>query len=260
MSKRRRPRPASSTKFATARNAPPSSSAMELSAVNDTAHEAHRLATIEIDSGGSVGSALRLFKQAAAKVAEHPARRAPLSPDAMRARAARIRREVAAAEALASAAAELRYAEEKASVLRWRLQRSIQSEKRRLERDRRREEGGLYANQQRSDGRPTRMAIDPEACEFLKAYAVRRRTSVGYLVGRLAADVVSHNALPRIDRDDRCVTQRQIRLIGLDVETWTSFRSMAFDAHVTATRALGAVVEREARRLGWSMPRPDPAL
>ena len=109
-------------------------------------------------------------------------------------------------------------------MLRWRLQRSIKAERRRLERDRRREEGGLYANQHRSDGRPTRMAVDPEAWEFLKAYAIRRRTSVGYLVGRLVADVVSHSALPRINRDDRCVTQRQVRLIGLDVETWTSFR------------------------------------
>jgi hypothetical protein len=167
MSKRRRPRSASSTKSATARRTPPPSSATTLNAVNDTAEEAHRLAAIACDSGGSVGSALALFEQAAAKVAERPALRVPSSPDAMRAEAARIRREVAEADELASAASVLRDAEWKASVLRWRLQRSIQAEQRRLERDRLRAAGGLYANQGRSDGRPTRMAVDPEAWELL---------------------------------------------------------------------------------------------
>jgi hypothetical protein len=85
----------------------------------------------------------------------------------------------------------------------------------------------------------------------LKGEAVRRRTSVGYLVGRLVADVVRQSTLPRIPADDRCVTQRFARVVRVDVETWTSFRSMAFDAHVTTTRMLGLVVEREARRLGW---------
>ena len=112
-------------------------------------------------------------------------------------------------------------------------------------------EGGLYANQPRAENRPTRLAVDAGAWETLKGEAVRRRTSVGYLAGRLVVDVVRHNALARVPADDRCVTQRFARLMRVDVETWTTFRSMAFDAHVTTTRMLGFVVEREARRLGW---------
>jgi hypothetical protein len=258
MSRRRRPNSASATKSSTGRVTPPKPrSEPALSALVDLSAEAHRLAVIACDNGGSVGSALKLFEQAAAKVAERPVPSAALSADAMRAEAERMRREIAEATALAEAGWALRDAEWKATVLRWRLQRSISAEQRRLERDRRREEGGFYANQPRSDGRPTRLAVDPEAFDFLKSYAIRRRTSVGYLVGQLVADAVSHSALPRGVRDDRCATQRFIRLIALDVETWTTFKAMALDAHVTSTRMVGALVEHEARRRGWRAEKPD---
>jgi hypothetical protein len=62
---------------------------------------------------------------------------------------------------------------------------------------------------------------------------------------------VRHNTLVRVPADDRCATQRFARLVRVDIETWTLFRLTAFDAHVTTTRILGLVVEREARRLGW---------
>jgi hypothetical protein len=169
----------------------------------------------------------------------------------LRAEAALIRRQLDEAHELATSASILRDAELKAAEVRRRLQRTIEAEKRRLHRERRRAEGGLYANQPRSESRPTRLAVDAGAWEVLKGEAVRRRTSVGYLAGRLVADAVRHNTLPRAPADDRCVTERFARLVRVDVETWTSFRSMAFDAHVTTTRMLGLVVEREARRLGW---------
>jgi hypothetical protein len=260
MSRRRRTKPVSSAKSAATRRTPPASSATPHNAVVDSQQEAHRLAVIEIDNGGSVGSTLTLFEQAVEKVAERPAPPSPLSPDAMRAEAATMRREIAKATALAEAAWALRDAEIEAAALRRRLQRSIAAEQRRLEREQRRAEGGLYANQPRSDGRPARLAVDPEAWDVLKARSIRRRTSVGYLVGRLVADVVSHNALPAVHRHDRRATQRFVRLIDLDVETWTSFRAMALDAHLTTTRLLGVVVEHEARRLGWRVPRNDPAV
>jgi hypothetical protein len=169
----------------------------------------------------------------------------------MRAEAVALRRQLEEADELAAAAAILRDAELKAAEVRRRLQRTIETEKRRVHRERRRAEGGLYANQPRAENRPTRLAVDVRAWEVLKGEAVRRRTSVGYLASGLVADVVRDNTLPRVPADDRRGTQRFARLVRVDVETWTSFRSMAFDAHVTTTRMLGLVVEREARRLGW---------
>jgi predicted DNA-binding ribbon-helix-helix protein len=207
--------------------------------------------TIDSDSGGSGGSALTLFEQAAAKVAQRPPIADPLSPDELRAEAARVRREVAEATALAEAGWALRDAEYAATTLRRRLNRSISAEQRRLETDKRRQEGGLYAGQHRTDGRPTRLAVDLEAWDFLKAASIRRRIPVGYLLANLVTEAVSHSALPRVVRDDRCATQRFVRLILLDVETWTTFKAMAVDAHVTSTRMLGLIAEREARRLGW---------
>ncbi len=260
MSRRGRTKPVSSTKFAAARRTPPPPSAPAHNAVVDSQQEAHRLAVIEIDNGGSVGGALMLFERAAEKVAQRPLRLAPLSPAAMSAEAAAMRREIADATALADAATQLRDADVEAAALRRRLQRSISAEQRRLERERRRAEGGLYANQARSDGRPTRLAVDPAAWDVLKSESIRHRTSVGYVVGLLVAGAVRHNALPRMRDGGTRVIQRFVRLIDLDVETWTSFRAMALDAHVTTTRMLGVLVEGEARRLGWRVPRNDPAV
>lgn len=251
MSRRRRTKPSTPGRSPSSSWALPPVASSQLTASTTDHQDAHRLAVIEIDNGGSVGSALTLFEVAAAKVVHRPKPQKPLSPDEMRTQAAEVRREVSEAIELAEAAAILRDAEVKAAEVRRRLQRTIEAEKRRLDRERRRAQGGLYADQQRADNRPTRLAVDGGAWEVLKGEAVRRRTSVGYLAGQLVADVVRHNTLPRVPADDRCVTQRFARLVRVDVETWTSFRSMAFDAHVTTTRMLGLVVEREARRLGW---------
>jgi macrodomain Ter protein organizer (MatP/YcbG family) len=220
---------------------------------NDSAtgqNDAHRLAVIEIDNSGSVGSALTLFEQAAATVAQRPAPpKAPTAED-MRVEAEAIRRQIAEATELADAAAMLRDAELEAVALRRRLQRTISAEKHRLDRERRRAEGGLYAGQSRADNRPTRVAVDVDAWEVLKGDAIRRRSSVGYLVAQLIADAVRHNKLPRIPADDHSVTPRFARLVRLDVENWTAFRSMALDARVTTTRMVGVLVEYEAHRLG----------
>jgi hypothetical protein len=125
--------------------------------------DAHRLAVIEIDNGGSVGSALTLFDQAAAKIAQRTAPARASSADEMRAEAATIRRQVREATELVDAATVLRDAELEAAALRRRLQRTIAAEERRLDRERRRAEGGLYAGQPRSDNRPTRLAGTPTA-------------------------------------------------------------------------------------------------
>ena len=206
---------------------------------------------IAIDNSGSVGSALTLFERAAETVATRPETSQPLTAEEMRAEAEAIRRQTQEATELADAAAILRDAELDAAAMQRRLQRSISAEKHRLDRERRRAAGGLYAGQPRADNRPTRVAVDAEAWETLKGEAIRRRSTVGYLVGRLIADAVRHSKLPRIPADDRGLTPRFARLVRLDVDTWTTFRSMAFDAHVTTTRMVGVLVEHEAHRLGW---------
>ncbi len=211
----------------------------------------YRLAVIELDNGGSVGSALALFEQAAETVAQRTPVSPLVTPDAMRAEAAVVRRQIEEATALADAARALRDAELEAAALRRRLQRTIAAEERRLDRERRRAEGGLYAGQSRAENRPTRLAVDPGAWAVLKGEAIRRRMAVGYLAGRLVNDAVRHNKLPRVAEDDRCATQRFARLVLVEPEVWTAFRSMAFDARVTTTRMVGVVVENEARRLGW---------
>ena len=251
MSTRRRSNPATPTKSSSSSWALPPSLSSRANHSATSQEDAHRLAVIEIDNSGSVGSALTLFEQAAAKVAQRPAPSKALTAEEMRAEAEALRRQTREATELADAAAVLRDAELDAAALQRRLQRSIRAEKHRLDRERRRGEGGLYAGQPRADNRPTRVAVDAEAWETLKGEAIRRRTSVGYLVSRLVADAVRHSKLPRVPQDARGVTPRFARLVRLDVDTWTTFRSMAFDAHVTTTRMVGVLVEHEARRLGW---------
>jgi hypothetical protein len=79
------------------------------------------------------------------------------------AEAAALRRQLGEAVELAASAAILRDAELKAAELRRRLHRSIEAEKRRLDRERWRAEGGLYVNQPRADNRPSRIAVDADA-------------------------------------------------------------------------------------------------
>lgn len=251
LSRRRRTKPTAPRKSRTSSCSVPLAGTSRQTASTIDEQDAYRLAVIEIDNGGSVGSALALFEQAAAKVAQRTVPLREPGPDEMRAEAATIRRQVREARELAGAAAVLREAELEAAALRRRLERTIAAEQRRLDRERRRSEGGLYAGQPRSDNRPTRLAVDAGAWEALKAEAIRRRSSVGYLAGKLVVDAVRHNKLPRVG-EHRGATQRFARLVLVDAETWTAFRSMAFDAHVTTTRMVGVLVEREARQLGWT--------
>lgn len=162
-----------------------------------------------------------------------------------------IRRQIEEARALAEAAAALRDAELEASVLRRHLERQVAAERHRLDRERRRAAGGLYAGERRSPGQTSRVAVHPKAWETLKGEALRRRSSVGYLVGALVTGAVRHNKLLPDLAGERCATQRFARLLLVDADTWLAFRSLALDARVTTTRAVGALVEVEAVRLGW---------
>jgi excisionase family DNA binding protein len=202
---------------------PPSSARSTLSGSDQ--QEVHRLAVIEIDNGGSVGSALTLFELAAERLTQPPLFDGLTTAEQMRAEAAALRRQLEEANELAAAAAILRDAELKAAEVRRRLQRTIEAEKRRLHREQRRAEGGLYANQPRAENRPTRLAVDAGAWEVLKGQAVRRRTSVGYLAGELVADVVRHNTLPRVPADDRCVAQQEFASrIAVPDRTWMGMK------------------------------------
>ncbi len=250
-----RPTPNASSSSPTLASTDPS----PLSASTTNQQEAHRLAVIEIDNGGSVGSALTLFEHAAATVDQQTTRPRPSSVEDMHLEAGTIRREIEAATALAGAALALRDAEVEAAALRRRLIRSIGAERRRLDHERRRAEGGLYAGQPRSDNRPTRLAVDPDAWEVLKGEAIRQETTVGYLAGQLVIDAVRHSVLPKHSADGS-MKPRFARLVLVDTETWIDFRTMAFDAHVTTTRMLGVLVEAEARRLASRRAGRKPAV
>jgi hypothetical protein len=73
--------------------------------------DAHRLAVIEIDNGGSVGSALTLFELAAEKLTQPPLYDGPTTSKQVRAATAALRRQLEEADELAAAASILRDAE-----------------------------------------------------------------------------------------------------------------------------------------------------
>lgn len=148
---------------------------------------------------------------------------------------------------------QLREAEEAARVAERRAQRAEESLQRLRERL---ESGGRYAGQRRTPNRPTHVEVDGETWSTVKRDAASRSLTVAAAVGALVTDAVT-NGIPAGDRDARCdetvgrQAQRYARLFVED-DTWTAFRAAAVDAAATIARAVGLVVEAEARRLGWS--------
>lgn len=147
---------------------------------------------------------------------------------------------------------QLREAEEAAGVAERRAQRAETSLQRLRERL---AAGGLYVGQRRTPNRPTHVEVDAGAWAVVKRDAAGRELTVAAAVGALVTEAAP-KALPTLDRvrGDHAVgrqAQRYARLF-VDDGTWTTFRAAAVDAAVTTARAVGLVVEAEARRLGWS--------
>ena len=122
--------------------------------------------------------------------------------------------------------------------------------KRRIERHqeaiRRRAEPGDRKDNRRQNV-PVHVEVDPAAWVAVKREAMLDRSTVGAMVGELVVRSVHDRVIPR-RRPHQSSAQRFARLF-VDSETWGQFRALAVDAHVSAGRLVGLLVEREARRL-----------
>lgn len=195
----------------------------------------------------------------------------PDDPVVIRRLAKRLRREAEDAWEHQDALAELREAEYLAGVAFRRERRVEDSFERHRERERRRAAGGLFAGQQRSPNRPTHVEVADDAWRVVKAAALEAQLTVSEAVGRLVAAAAESGvpAEPAVFGSpgsaegvrERLAGRRAARFARLfvDDDTWGRFRGTAVDAAVSTARAVGLVVEAEARRLGWSQPDGQPS-
>ena len=176
-----------------------------------------------------------------------------LSPDELREWIERVQQAAQLARERYVALRQLREAKEAAAVAERRAERADASLRRLQERL---DAGGRYTGQRRAPNRPTHVEVDGDAWAMVKRDATARNLTVAAAVGALVAEAVT-NGISTGDRDtsgDPTVgrqAQRYARLF-VDDDTWATFRATAVDTAVTTARAVGLVVEAEARRLGWS--------
>jgi hypothetical protein len=181
----------------------------------------HRLAGSASGTSGSIGSAL-------------DAR----DPESLKERARRYREQTERAIALAEARDEYEDAVYRAGVVKRRIQRHQEAVRRRAER--------IDRKENRRQNVPVHVEVDPAAWDVVKREALLDRSTIGATVGELVMRSVHDRVIPR-RHPHRSSAQRFARLF-VDVETWGQFRALALDAHVSAGRLVGLLVEREARR------------
>ncbi|MCW2750498.1 MAG: hypothetical protein JWR83_1608 [Aeromicrobium sp.] len=99
----------------------------------------------------------------------------------------------------------------------------------------------------RSPNRPTRIDVDPKAWEIVKRQAVLDGRKVAVAVGALLIDKTP----PRRSHGSAHVERRFARLF-VDDARWTELRALAVERGIPITRLVGIVIEREAKRLGWT--------
>jgi hypothetical protein len=225
-----------------------------------TPRELHRLAVSAIGHGGNHGNHADpavLLREAAELLRFEGV---PSNDVAvLRRQTAELRAATAQALALEAAAAELLDAEYDAGVVRRRLERAERSYRRRADLDARRAAGGLYVGERRSPNRPTHVEVDDLAWSALKVHAARRGRGVGAVVGDLVARAADAGVPAERDSERRSERRtsdgrraaRYARLFLPDDDTWFRFRAQAVAVSVSIARAVGLVVEQEARRLGW---------
>ncbi|MCA1842585.1 MAG: hypothetical protein LC792_05235 [Actinobacteria bacterium] len=146
------------------------------------------------------------------------------------------------------------------------MQRSERAVRRKADLETRRSAGSLYSGERRSPNRPTHVDVDDQAWATLKARAARRRQTLAKLVGDLVAEAADAGLPPERASERHSERRRQggvqaggrgrrasryARLFLPDDDVWPRFRARAVDASVSIARAVGLVVEHEARRLGW---------
>ncbi len=153
-------------------------------------------------------------------------------------------------------------------VVARRIERMTRPHAKRIETERRRAEGGMYAGEKRSPNRPTQVEVDPLAWTVLKAHAVRHRKSLAGVVGKLLVksfdrsleSLVQESGDSRPSAPDsapRPRPERRFARLFIDDEDWLRFRERATRESVSVARLVGIVAEDEARALGWR-PSNDP--
>ncbi len=146
------------------------------------------------------------------------------------------------AMALADAAYEYDEALRRGAIERRRVMRKAEAIRNR----RRRESERDYATEPRRPNHPVKIDVDPAAWATVKRAAYWERLAMGDKVAQLVARAVQDRVVPR--RSPARTPQRRFARLFVDAETWAAFRALALDAHVSAGRLVGLLVEREAKR------------
>lgn len=146
------------------------------------------------------------------------------------------------------------------ATLQRRLDRLQGVNDRRLDRERRRAEGALYAGERRSPNIPTHVEATDEAWRAIKKdVAGRQWATLGGAVGDLVvavADGQSGDLRATVNRGQALSAtptgrraRKFVRLLGVEPDQWRRFRAAAVDTDVTTARLVGIVVEAAAQRL-----------
>jgi hypothetical protein len=141
--------------------------------------------------------------------------------------------------ALEHAALEYADAVHETSVIRRRIVREQDAQRRREERADRKD--------MRRPSRPVKVEVDPAAWETVRREAIRRHRTVGAMVGSLVLRVLEDGVVPRLNpqRDP----QRRFARVFVSEESWSEFGVLAVDTRLSIGRFVGLLVEREAHRL-----------
>lgn len=225
-------------------------------AADSPLNERHRLAGSASGTGGTHGNPLLDAAAELLRPSGDPL--GNLNPEEYRAWAADLRAAHLAALELEEAAIEYEDAAWRAKVARRRIEKRRDAFRKRAEIEERRAAGGMYAGAKRSPNRPVHVEVDAGAWAVVKSNAVRRRIAVAGAIGQLVTEVVergltpAHRSLCRPAQPSaRGRRAQRFARLFVDNETWSTFRSLAVDAHMSTARLLGIVVEVEAHGLGW---------
>ena len=223
-------------------------------------NDSYRVAGSPTGTGRSYGS---LLDEAAATLSWSPDINYN-DPERLKEVARQYRERTARAFALEEAALEFNDAVRRAASVRRRIERRQETQRRRAERG--------TTKKPRRPSRPVKVDVDPDAWEAVKRDGVRRRWWMGAVVGELVRLAVEDGVVPRNRPQQKSAQNpaaarqsqpssaqsdcaaalckgRIFARIFVDEETWAQFRELALDAHVSISRLVGLLVEREAHNI-----------
>ena len=147
-------------------------------------------------------------------------------------------------------------------VVARRIERMTRPHHKRLEREQKRAQGGLYAGEKRSPNRPTQVDVDPDAWTVVKANAIRNRKALAAVVGALLVQSLEQpvQSLEQTSVQGRPSApdtaplprpQRRFARLFIGDENWSRLRERAVQHNLPVARLIGLVVEDRAGDLGW---------